>query len=82
MTIKEIINLWDPLDLLSWAPDDEYSSEIAAIEQLIKTTNDYAQLGEGIYQVFLTAFGPDSFQKTKQECAEIAMKIRTFISSI
>jgi len=78
MTIKEIINLWDPLDLLSCAPDDEYNPEIVAIEQLIKTTNDYTQLAEGIYQIFLTACGPISFQKTKQECAEIAKKIRTF----
>lgn len=34
--IKELIDAWDPYDLLAFAPDDEYSIEINDIYELIK----------------------------------------------
>ena len=33
--IKKIINSWDPLDLLSFTPDDEYDTEIRTIRDII-----------------------------------------------
>ena len=41
--IKKIINSWDPLDLLSFTPDDEYDTEIRTIRDIIiidKINND------------------------------------------
>ena len=35
-TIKELIDAWDPYDLLAFAPDDEYSNEINDIYELLK----------------------------------------------
>ena len=74
-TIKLIINDWDPINLLIHAPDDEYHSEIREIERLLKTTKNYTDLAEGIYDVFIEAFGNNSFKKSKSECRIIAQKI-------
>ena len=73
--VKIIINDWDPINLLSHAPDDEYHSEIAEIENLLILTKDYLELAKGIYDIFLKSFGEVSFQKTVSECAGIAKEI-------
>lgn len=73
--IKKIINDWDPIDLLSHAPDDEYHSEIKEIEKLLETTKSYTDLAEGIYNIFITFFGNNTFKKSKFECILIAQKI-------
>lgn len=52
--IKNIINDWEPIDLLSHAPDDEYHSEIKEIEKLLETTKRCTDLAEGIYNIFIT----------------------------
>jgi len=70
--VKTIIDDWDPINLLSHAPDDEYHSEIREIECLLNSTKDYRELAEGIYNIFLKSFGEITFQKTVSECAEIA----------
>lgn len=75
MTIDEIINGWDPLDLLSHAPQNEYHSEIEAIEALASKTTDSAILAEGIYNIFQKSFGTISFQKPLSECVEISKRI-------
>lgn len=75
MSIKKIIDKWDPIDLLSHAPDDEYHSEISQIEALLKTTsNDLELIANGIYSVFSKSFQGE-FSKTKDECKEIAKLI-------
>lgn len=38
--IKEIIDGWDPYDLLDFAPDDEYSSEINEIAEYFNSNKD------------------------------------------
>lgn len=43
--IKEIIDSWDPIDILAFSPNDEYHTEISAIEQLLHTTNNEYELG-------------------------------------
>ena len=53
--VKRIIDEWDPIDLLSHAPDDEY-----------------VDLAEGIFNVFVESFGKDTFNKSKEECEHIA----------
>lgn len=73
--VKEIIDEWDPIDLLPFAPSDEYEDEIKKIEQLVENGCDLNKLSEGIYQVFLVAFGDDVFLKNKDECIKIAKAI-------
>lgn len=38
--IKKIIDGWDPYDLLDFAPDDEYSSEIKEIAEYFNSNKD------------------------------------------
>ena len=70
--VKTIINEWDPLDLLSHAPGDEYHMEIRQIEGLLESTKDATDLAKGIFNVFLEAFGGNVFQKSEMDCVEIA----------
>lgn len=70
--VKRIIDKWDPIDLLSHAPDDEYHSEIEEIRYLLHMTDDSGKLAEGIFHVFVEAFGKDTFNKSKDECEHIA----------
>ena len=75
MSVREIIDQWDPIDLLSIAPGDEYHSEIEEVEELLWVTRDCETIADGIFTVFLTAFGEDVFRKTRQDCIEIAKRI-------
>ena len=75
--VKRIIDEWDPIDLLSHAPDDEYHSEIEEIRYLLHMTDDSVELAEGIFNVFVDSFGKDTFNKSKEECKQIA---RTLLS--
>ena len=70
--VKKVIDEWDPIDLLSHAPDDEYHSEIEEIRYLLQMTDDSAELAEGIFNVFIESFGKDTFKKSKGECERIA----------
>lgn len=74
MSVKRIIDKWDPIDLLSHAPDDEYHSEISEIDYLLKKSNDLERLADGIHSVFSKSFRGE-FSKTKDECREIAKLI-------
>ena len=73
--LKEIIDRWDPMDLLNHAPNDEYHSEIEEIEGLINSSKDISELAEGIYKVFAKSFGENNFCMSRSECAVIAKKI-------
>ena len=70
--VKRTIDEWDPIDLLSHAPDDEYHSEIEEIEYLLRMIDDSVLLAEGIFNVFVKSFGKDTFNKSKEECQHIA----------
>ena len=43
-SVKAIINQWDPADLLMHAPENEYHSEIEAIESFVATCSDIIAL--------------------------------------
>ncbi len=73
--VKRIIDAWDPIDLLSHAPDDEYHSEIEEIRYLLRMTDDSVELAEGIFDVFVESFGEDTFIKSKEECKWIAQTL-------
>ena len=73
--VKLVIDSWDPVNLLSHAPSDEYHSEIKEIEIAASSTTNPAELAEKIYTIFLKSFDAVSFQKTHDECTQIARKI-------
>ncbi|MEG1719430.1 MAG: DUF1871 family protein [Clostridia bacterium] len=76
--IKEIIDCWDPIDLLSYAPHDEYNYEIEKIANLISNYDDEKVVGEIIYKVFMDSFGQSTFLKNRYDCIVIAKKIVAF----
>lgn len=73
--VKIIIDEWDPIDLLSHAPSDEYCFEIERIYQLLQLTDDINSIAEGIYNIFVESFGDDIFIKNMAECEQIAYKL-------
>lgn len=70
--IKQVIDEWDPIDLLSHAPADEYDSESRKI--LLKFQHNTEQNGTIIHEIFSKAFGT-TFTKSVDECVCIAKKI-------
>ena len=70
--VKKIIDDWDPIGLLSHAPNDEYQFEIEEIQQLLKKVDDSVELSEGIFCIFNKSFGKDVFLKNREECERIA----------
>ena len=73
--VKRIIDDWDPIDLLSHAPKNEYHSEIDEIERMLCSTDDFSELAEGIFKVFRESFGDVNFKKSKAECVKIAQAL-------
>lgn len=71
---KRIINEWDPMNLLSHAPDDEYEEEIILINDVLAKTNDLNQVAIEIKAIFIKMFG-DDFKRSYNDCLEIAKKI-------
>lgn len=70
--VKKEIDKWDPLDLLSHTPPDEY--DIESREILLKFQRSIEQNGMIIYEVFSEAFGI-TFTKSMDECICIAKKM-------
>ena len=72
--VKSIIDNWDPIDIMSFSPDDEYEPEILEIEQLLCATNDVNELADGIYNIFRFYFN-DIFKNSESDCVIIAKSI-------
>lgn len=70
--VKSIIDAWDPINILPIAPNDEYHSEIKEIQYLISMTNNVSEIAKGIFKVFVEAFGEQIFNKSEDECKQIA----------
>lgn len=68
-SVKQVIDEWDPIGLLDFAPDDEYSEECQQI--LENYCNDTNKLGEIIFNIFKNNFD-DAFTQTKENCIDIA----------
>lgn len=71
---KRIINDWDPMNLLSHAPDDEYEDEITLINDFLAHTSGVNQLAYEIRFIFIRMFGND-FKKSYDDCLEIAKQL-------
>lgn len=75
--IIEAINEFDPLDLLPFAPPDEYDKEINEIYSFLEnsTNCDVNMLANKIYSVFETSLGNDIFLKSIEDCRSVAEEI-------
>lgn len=74
--VKEIIDEWDPIDLLAMhCPHDEYDDISILISQKVQTTVDIENLAKCIYDLFVYEFGVTTFNKSLDECKMIAEKI-------
>ena len=75
--IKKIIDECDPIDLLPFAPPDEYDYEINKIYSVIedKVNIEHQYLSEIIYNVFKKTFGEDVFLNTIEDCMIVADSI-------
>ena len=74
--IKEIINLWDPMGLMDFCPEDEYETEVRGIRNLVVNNKniDKKTLAQEIKNIFEHYFSNE--YKSKQEIEEdIASKI-------
>ena len=73
MTVKEVIDRWDPYDLLAFAPSDEYSGEIRRIEDdLSKPAN---REPEALANRLRTLFDGGDIVPAKRTFIEIAESI-------
>lgn len=71
--VKKIVDEWDPLQLLAiCCPRDEYDD---ISRKICECEGDYRQLGKQIYEIFLDAFGKNSFDETLDACQNIAKTI-------
>lgn len=70
-----IINEWDPTNLMSHAPDDEYELEIGMIRQILDKIDNEYDLAKGIQNIFLETCGNEFFKKSLDDCLIIAKKI-------
>ena len=75
--IKQAIDKWDPIDLLPFAPPDEYDPETKKIYNIIKDLDniDVNYLGKIIFDIFVNSFVNDIFLKTLDECNIVANDI-------
>ena len=74
--VKEIIDQWDPIDLLSiHCPNDEYDDISFSISQKVETIVDVEELANYIFNLFVQEFDVSTFQKTMDDCRIIASKI-------
>lgn len=75
--ITNIINEFDPLDLIPYSPQDEYYNEIKEIDDFIKNHPhcDVDTLAYQIYDIFMSYLGSDIFTRSIDECKEVAQKI-------
>jgi Domain of unknown function (DUF1871) len=78
--VKRVIDKWDPVDLLSHAPDDEYDPEIREITRMMNPSQTPEELAKIIENVFVDYFG-DSYGCPFEECLAVAQKLLSEMSN-
>ena len=72
MDIEKIINDWDPYQLFSFAPEDEYKDEISKIKSYVKINQSFDGLTKYLEQIFDNEI---IFEKEKKDFLKISKKI-------
>lgn len=83
LLIKEVIDEWDPINLLSHAPDDEYEPEIRDIVKQLPTVESVDELALVMNEIFVKWFGTALMfaeEYTVKNCYPWALKIWSKIS--
>lgn len=77
ISIKQIIDEWDPIGLSAISPTDEYNYEVEQIENYIRNNDNVTseRLAQEINSVFIHAFGEGIYQSDTSQCRIIAQKI-------
>lgn len=70
-TIKEIIDAWDPYDLLDFAPDDEYSSEIKEIVEYFNSNKDISE--DSLEKIVKDLFDFEDIKEDKRNIENLIM---------
>lgn len=74
MSVELVINSWDPINLLPYAPDDEYHSEITAVIDALTKCDDVDDLTDRIIEIFSNSFGI-TFVSSRKECSDVARQL-------
>lgn len=72
--VASIINGWDPIDLMSFSPSDEYEVEIKMISEKMDSCSTAEELAGEIQGIFQRQFRTQ-FDKSIVDCLEIAKRI-------
>ena len=72
--VKEVIDDWDPKQLLHLTPEDEYGPEIRLIVDLLPTANPAEKIAVVIHEVFVKMFSVDKVYSINN-CYPSALKI-------
>lgn len=70
-TIKELIDAWDPYDLLDFAPDDEYSSEIKEIAEYFNSNKDISE--DSLEKIVKDLFDFEDIKEDKRNIENLIM---------
>ncbi len=70
-TIKEIIDGCDPYDLLDFAPDDEYSSEIKEIVEYFNSNKDISE--DSLEKIVKDLFDFEDIKEDKRNIENLIM---------
>ena len=72
--VKKNVDLWNPENLLPYAPENEYDIESGQIVKKIKTNHSVEELAEIAAQVFSESFGENYDMKRCKRVAEAIYK--------
>lgn len=74
MTIKNIINEWDPYSLFPFAPNDEYDYEIDMINDFIKKDKNKTELVLFLDEIFDSNIIYEDYKKDYLKIADKILK--------
>lgn len=69
--IKKIIDGWDPYDLLDFAPDDEYISEIKEIAEYFNSNKDISE--DSLEKIVKDLFDFEDIKEDKRNIENLIM---------
>ena len=73
--VKQAVDEWDPLDLLTFRPEDAYDEESLRLAAAIDAWMRPATVARLIQDLFVHAFGPTVFTQSLEACVVVADRI-------
>ena len=72
LLVKEVVDQWDPIELLAFCPPDEYDIEAKSICAILRKDINEDELAKEIQSIFIESFGSDTFDKNIHDCRVVA----------